>query len=169
MNTDVENESVTTELIQTNLMVTVTHNSKDSDAFNENRQIPMHPNFLNLKDAKRHNITSHSRWFKNKIKLNHLSEEIESINKWKICIVDFGMNIETEINGIRPVIVYKHDNYKFGEDIVVIPITSYDDEKSIDIFDIKLEVNDCDILHHISLIKIRQIKSISKKRLRKDK
>jgi hypothetical protein len=73
----------------------------------------MHPNFLNLKDVKRYNITNHARWFKNKIKLNHLMEEIEPINKRKICIIDFGMNIGTEINGIRPVIVYKSSTYKY--------------------------------------------------------
>jgi uncharacterized protein YifN (PemK superfamily) len=51
----------------------------------------------------------------------------------------------------------------------VIPITSYDEEKSIDTFDIKINIDDCDELHHKSIIKIRQIKSISKKRLRKDR
>ncbi len=113
MDFDVEKETKETELIQTDLSVTVVHEDENADVFSEDWEISMHPNFLNLKDSKRHNITSHSRWFKNKIKLNHLKEGIEAINKRKICIVDFGMNIGTEINGIRPVIVYKASTYKY--------------------------------------------------------
>lgn len=173
MNADVESESKETELIQTDLTVITTHKNEDVDLFNENYQMWMHPNFLNLKDVKRYNITNHARWFKNKIKLNHLMEEIEPINKRKICIIDFGMNIGTEINGIRPVIVYKSSTYKYWEDMIVMPITSFYDEsweeKSQDALDVILEADLENGIDHKSLVKIRQLRCVSKKRLRRDK
>jgi mRNA-degrading endonuclease toxin of MazEF toxin-antitoxin module len=99
--------------------------------------------------------------------MNNKKQELAEINKWKICFVDFWMNVWTEINGRRPAIIYKHNDYKFWEDVIVIPITSYEDEenKSKDTFDVEIEANDINGLTHKSLIKVRQIKCISKKRL----
>ena len=173
MNPDIEQETKETELIPTDLSVIAIHEDENVDDFNESWKVSLHPNFLNFKDVKKHNITSHARRFKNKIKLNHLTEEIEAINKWKICVVDFGMNIGTEINGIRPVIVYKASTYKYGEDMIVIPITSFQDEtgeaKSQDALDIILDADAKNGIDHKSLVKTRQLRCISKKRLRRDK
>lgn len=170
---DLENSTKETELIQTDLSITVNHESDNAQVFNEDWHVSMHPNFLNVRDAKRHNITNHSRWFKNKINLNHMMEEIEPMNKWRICIVDFWMNVGTEINGIRPVIVYKASTYKYWEDMVVIPVTSFEsedgEEKSKDSLDVVLEADVENGIDHKSLVKIRQIRCISKKRLRRDK
>lgn len=137
--------------------------------FQQQYLLDLHNDFITNKESKKHNMNSHSKRFRDKIKINHQKEELVAITKRKIVLIDFWMNIWTEINWIRPAIIYKHDNYRFWEDIVVIPMTSYDEEKAIDTFDIKINTNDCDELHHESIIKIRQIKSISKKRLRKDR
>jgi uncharacterized protein (DUF2252 family) len=48
---------------------------------------------MNSKDDKKHNMNSHTKWFRKKIKLNHLKESTAVINKWKICMVDYGMNV----------------------------------------------------------------------------
>jgi mRNA-degrading endonuclease toxin of MazEF toxin-antitoxin module len=86
-------------------------------------------------------------------------------------MVDYGMNIWTEINWIRPSIIFKSSNAKYGEDVIVIPITSCEwvDYKSIDQFDIELEADENNNLSHKSLIKVRQLRCISKKRLKKKK
>lgn len=83
-------------------------------------------------------------------------------------MVDYGMNIGTEINGIRPSIIFKNSNYKYWEDIIVIPITSYKDEqeKSKDEFDVEIEASRKNWLTNNSLIKIRQLRCVSKKRLK---
>lgn len=163
----------TVKLIETEVAVTATHEDAEIENFVESRKLLLHPNFLNTKDTKKQNMTSHARWFKNKIKINHEKEEIEAINKWKICIVDFGMNVWTEINWQRPVIIYKSSTYKYWEDIIVIPITSfyYDngEEKSLDALDVVLEDDMVSWIDHKSILKIRQIRCVSKKRLKRDK
>ncbi|MDD3646039.1 MAG: type II toxin-antitoxin system PemK/MazF family toxin [Candidatus Gracilibacteria bacterium] len=130
----------------------------------------LHNDFIENKEDKKHNINSHTKWFNKKIKLNHLQDNIEPINKWKVCFIDYGMNIGTEINGIRPSIIFKSSSYKYGEDIIVIPMTSYTDEhfdiKSKDEFDVKIEASEKNGLDNNSLLKIRQIRCISKKRIR---
>jgi len=133
--------------------------------------VDMHEDFIESKEDKKHNMNNHSKRFRDQIKLNHDKESLTEITKRKVVLANFWMNIGTEINGIRPAIVYKHDDYKFWEDIIVIPITSYEGDKvkSIGALDVELNIDDCEGLHHKSLIKVRQIKSISKKRLRHDK
>ena len=88
-------------------------------------------------------------------------------------MVDYGMNIGTEINGVRPSLVFKSSNAKYGEDLIVIPITSYEDglheSKSIDQFDIEIIPNTENNLSHKSLLKLRQIRCISKKRVKSKK
>jgi mRNA-degrading endonuclease toxin of MazEF toxin-antitoxin module len=83
------------------------------------------------------------------------------------------MNVGSEINGTRPAIIYKASSYKYGEDIIVLPITSFEggdgEEKSKDSLDVIFEENKNSGIGHKSLIKIRQIRCVSKKRLKKEK
>lgn len=134
----------------------------------------LHTDFIQSKEDKKHNMNSHSNWFNKKIKINHEEEQLEIINKWKLCMVDFGMNIWTEINGVRPSIIYKSSSSKYGEDIIVLPITSYKDweewdSKSVDEFDIAILPDSSNNLTNRSLIKIRQMRCVSKKRVRPKK
>lgn len=140
--------------------------------FQEAYPIKIKSQFIEKKEEKKHNMNSHAQRFRDKIKLNNEEEVLDEIMKWKIVPVKFWMNIWSEINGIRPAIIYKHDNYRYGEDIIVIPITSYEinedwQYKSKDQFDIEIEWNETNWLKHTSLIKIRQMKCISKKRFQK--
>lgn len=131
----------------------------------------MHVDFLEKREAKKHNISTHSKRMRDKIKINHMPEQLKNINKRKIVKVDFWMNIWTEINGIRPAIIYKASSLKYWEDITVLPITSYknEEQKTVDLLDIPIQENDDNWLKNKSLIKIRQLKSVSKKRFRRNK
>lgn len=135
-------------------------------AFKKGYNTQLHEDFVQKTEEKKHNLANHSKWFTDKIKLNHKFEKDTIISKWKIVLIDFGMNVGTEINGVRPALVYKASHYKYWEDVVVLPITSFDETKSQDVFDIKLDTNLQIWLKKTSLIKTRQIRAISKKRVR---
>ena len=158
-------ENYTKWLLNINIKDLSTDNK--SNIFDINFAHNLHNDYINNREDKKHNIKSNSQRFSDSIKINHKTNENIIINKRKIVSVNFGINIWTEINGVRPAIIYKSSTYKYWEDIIVIPITSYETNKSIDEFDIILEVNEDNWLKNKSIIKIRQMRSISKKRIRK--
>lgn len=159
------------ELINSDLTISLLHSNTECDIFNETYTLDVRPSFLNTSKNKSQNITSHSRWFHNKIKINHMANEFTEINKRKIVLVDFWMNIWSEINWIRPAIIYTASSFKSGWSTVVIPITSLvDDEwkvKKRTVLDIPLPEDQDNWIDHDSLILVSQIKSIDKKRIRK--
>lgn len=156
--------------------VWITELEDNSNLFQKWNNHILHKDFIENRIDKKHNMNSHTKWFNTKIRLNHEKEflpEKSIINKWKICMVDYWMNIWTEINWIRPSIIFKNSNYKYWEDIIVIPITSYkkeqEDIKSVDEFDIEIKSSEENWLDNNSLIKIRQLRCISKKRFKTKK
>lgn len=102
--------------------------SKESQERLSVREYPLqlHEDFIQNTESKKHNLMVHMDWFIKKIKMNHEKENNLIINRWKICSVDYGVNIGTEINGVRPSLVFKISSAKYGEDTIVIPITSYE-------------------------------------------
>ena len=160
-------------LINADLTVSVLHSDPDCENYTETFNTSLTANFIENTDSKKQNITSHSRWLNRKIKLNHLDSEYIEINKWKIVAVNFWTNIWTEFNWIRPAIIYKASTYKFWEDTIVIPITSLMNdnwqEKSRWRLDVNLPEDKTNWIDHDSLLKIAQIRCISKKRLRRDR
>lgn len=148
----------------------ITELENNSNLYQKWNNHNLHEDFIKNKEDKKHNMNSHTKWFNKKIKLNHLQENLQIINKWKICMINYGMNIWTEINGIRPSIIFKNSNYKYWEDITVIPMTSYKEEhkdiKSIDEFDVKIDSSIENWLDNNSIIKIRQLRCVSRKRLK---
>ena len=162
MNNDIKN---------TELGILLNVNNLNEILFQKNYPLKLHDNFIKNKESKKHNMLNHTTWFKWKIKINHQKEIHTIINRWKICMVDYWMNIWTEINWIRPSLVFKSNTYIQWEDIVVIPLTSFKDwsNKSMDTFDIIIEPDGDNNLKQKSLIKIRQIKCISKKRIKRRK
>ncbi|MDQ7008697.1 MAG: type II toxin-antitoxin system PemK/MazF family toxin [Candidatus Gracilibacteria bacterium] len=159
------------DLERINLDISITRKKDFINLFYKSYLENIHKDFIENKEEKKHNINSHSNWFNRKIKLNHQKENIQIINKWKLCMVDYGMNIGTEINGVRPSIIFKSNSYLQGEDVFVIPITSFKDGeiKSIDEFDIELIPDNKNNLKNKSLLKLRQLRCISKKRIRPKK
>jgi mRNA-degrading endonuclease toxin of MazEF toxin-antitoxin module len=114
---------------------------------------------------KKHNLQNHLYWLKEKIRLNQSSEIQKPSTKWSIYYVDYGINVGNEINGVRPSIMYKDSQYTFGEDIIVIPLTSDKPGKSVDIFDVEIIPDRDNRLRNTSYAKLRQIRSVSKKRI----
>ncbi len=121
--------------------------------------------FIVQTEEKKHNLQNHLYWLKEKIRLNQLPEVIKASTKWSIYYVNYGINVWNEINGKRPSIIYKNSAWTFGEDIIVIPLTSEKVDKSIDHFDVRLLPDMSNWLKNPSYIKLRQIRSISKKRI----
>ena len=158
------------DITNVSIDVWITELEDNSNLFQKWNNHILHKDFIENKIYKKHNMNSHTKWFNAKIKLNHLHENIESINKWKICFIDYWMNIWTEINWIRPSIIFKKSNYIYWEDIIVIPMTSYTDKdidiKSKDEFDVEIKATKDNWLINNSLLKIRQIRCVSKKRIR---
>lgn len=161
---------MTSNYKEVSLDIWLTEKTSFTNLYQKSYDNNLHIDFIENKEDKKHNINSHTKWLNTKIKINHLQENISIINKWKICMVDYWMNIWTEINWLRPSIVFKNSKYKYWEDIIVIPITSYKEDqqntKSIDEFDVVIEPSKVNWLDNNSLIKIRQLRCISKKRLK---
>lgn len=158
------------ELKKVNLDIWLTEKESFINLYQKSYENNLHKDFIENKEDKKHNINSHTKWFNKKIKLNHLQDNLQVVNKWKICMVDYWMNVWTEINWIRPSIIFKNTNYKYWEDITVIPITSYkedqEEQKSKDEFDVEIKASEENWLDNNSLIKIRQLRCVSKKRLK---
>ncbi len=156
--------------IHTVLWISLVRDDTSIELSSKKYTLQMHQDFIENIESKKHNFLSHLTWFIKKIKINHEKENNLVINRWKICSVDYGVNIGTEINGVRPSIVFKSSSAKYGEDTIVIPITSYEniapEWKSKDEYDILIEPASDNNLSKPSLIKIRQIRCISKKRIR---
>ncbi len=112
-------------------------------------------------------LENNINWFINKIKfINNIGERKNiKFYKWSVYYVDFWINIWSEINWIRPVLIYKNWYFTQWKDIIVIPFTSLEEEKLIDKFDVVIEKGRDNNLNNNSVLKIRQLKVISKKRL----
>jgi len=81
-----------------NLDISITRKQDYVNLFYKSYLANLHNDFIENKEEKKHNINSHANWFNKKIKLNHQKESIEVINKWKLCMIDYWMNVWTEIN-----------------------------------------------------------------------
>jgi hypothetical protein len=75
-------------------------------------------------NAKEHGFKNHVNGFVDALKQNSTSTEKQIYAKRQIYVVNYGMNTGSEINGNRPSIIYKASHSTFGDDVVVIPLTS---------------------------------------------
>ena len=123
------------------------------------------PEFISETEEKKHNLNNHTLWYKEKIKFNHLAEIKNAWTKRAIYYVNYWINIWSEINGVRPSIIYKSSKSSYGEDTIVIPLTSDKIWKSIDSFDVEILPDSDNGLKVLSHVKIRQIRCVSKKRI----
>jgi len=141
---------------------------------NDWRKIFSHENFLNVgekffqdRDEKKHNFYSHVKWFFKKIKLNTVFRKQFSVKKWEICLVDFWMNIWNEINWHRPALVFSKN--KWVSNVFVIPISSFKEDSFVSKYDLIINWNDENWLKIRSVLKIEQMKIVSKNRFIKNK
>lgn len=87
--------------------------------------------------------------------------------KRHIYVVNYGMNTGSEINGNRPSIIYKASHSTYGDDVIVIPLTSIGKQSQGDTYDILVTKDDENKLYQSSYARLRQIRSVSVKRIGK--
>lgn len=86
---------------------------------------------------------------------------IRIAKRWEIFLVNFGVNIWSEYNKIRPGVVISWNGINKWNTIIVIPLTS----KSKRLFLYDIEINNKQNSYQESVIKTSHIKNIDKKRL----
>lgn len=137
------------------------------DIFSESYKIALWPHFVNSTMIKEHNFKNHVESFLTQLKRNNYPLVKKPFKKWEVYTVNYGMNTGSEVNGERPSILYKWSQNTFGEDVIVIPLTSVVQEKMVDKFDVFVPKDEPNKLYQNSYARIRQIRSVSLKRLGK--
>lgn len=137
------------------------------DVFSESYRIAMRDKFVQNPNPREHGFKNHVHSFVVQLKKNTSPIIKQSFNKWDIRVVSYEMNIGSEINGDRPSIVYKASDSTKWEDIVVIPLTSAAKQQQSDRFDISVPKDDTNKLYQSSYARLRQIRSVSIKRVGK--
>jgi len=133
--------------------------------FSLSRVFPVLKDFVSTNLSKSNNVSYLTKRFFQHIKLDQKYRKELYFSKWTIVFIHFGCNIWTEINWLRPAIVYKRASFTSWWDVIVIPLTSFEENKKLDEFDIIIEPNQENWLKNKSIARLRQIKSISKKRI----
>lgn len=151
--------------INIDLKIIVDNLIDNINIYKKNFTMFVREDFIIKVEEKKHNLQNHLYWLKKKIRLNQTNEKSKSSTKWAIYYIDYWINIWCEINWIRPSIIYKNSHFTSWEDIIVIPLTSDKVNKSIDIFDVEIVPDKQNKLKNKSYIKLRQIRSVSKKRI----
>lgn len=105
-------------------------------------------------------------WFYDKLDL-HFNRQIKwfDLQKWDIFYVNLWKNIWSELNKIRPCIVYSKKFANKWDTVVIIPLRSYKWKINKDLF-IFLESDNENNLELNSIIDISWIRQISKKRIK---
>ena len=143
----------------------------------ESKEIFLEKNFfLNLKEKflkseekKNSSFLNNIFWFIKKLKISDSVKNSYFYDRWMIVYVDFWINIWTEINWKRPAIIFKNKKFLWWEDIFVIPMTSFKEWKFLDSMDIIVEKKSFSWIEKKSILKIRKIRSVSKRRISKYK
>ena len=120
---------------------------------NNDINIPIFSDFLEWFYEK---LNLHFFWIKPRIKFK----------KWEIYFVNLWKNIWTELNKIRPCLIYSKKSFNSINWIVIIPFKSYNWKKIIEKFQIKIEKSHINNLRKSSICDIFHIKYISTKRLK---
>ena len=95
-------------------------------------------------------------------------EHLPYFKRGDIVYVDLGVNVGSEHADIHYAVVYEHNNSKKNKNIVIIPLSSIDDEKKVSPVDLYLGDNVIPWTPGIKTIaKPNQIRSISKMRILK--
>lgn len=106
---------------------------------------------------------------KKRIEINNQPLVDKLFSKYDIHYVDYWMNIWNEVNGKRPSLIFKNNRYKYWYDTIVIPLSSSKKwngkYKKQDNFDIHIIPDNSNHLRKESILKIRQIRTVSKIRI----
>lgn len=135
--------------------------------FNESYRIALRKEFVENKQPKEHGFTNHLHGFLTQLKQNNAPLTKRTFKRFEIYVVNYAMNTGSEVNGSRPSLIYKHSSNTFGEDVTVIPLTSATQQKQSDKFDVFVPKDDSNQLFVNSFARLRQIRSVSIKRIGK--
>ncbi len=106
-------------------------------------------------------------WFTQKLKIHEtkLGPKFHFV-RGEIWHVNFGVNIGSEFNYMRPALIYQNSELSGSDTIMVIPITKFHDQKKLPEHDIYLEkwIGSLDMN---SILRIWSMRSISKRRIGK--
>jgi mRNA-degrading endonuclease toxin of MazEF toxin-antitoxin module len=111
-------------------------------------------------------ISDFLEWFYEKLNLNFSKKEPDlKLNKWEIYFVNLWKNIWSELNKIRPCIIYSWRRFNGWNTIIIIPLKSYKWKinNSINLFIKATKENNLKLDSVVDLLSIRQV---SKKRVR---
>jgi mRNA-degrading endonuclease toxin of MazEF toxin-antitoxin module len=125
------------------------------------------PKFVENGSPKEHGFKNHVKGFVDALQQNSSPAEKQRYVKRHVYVVNYGMNTGSEINGNRPSIIYKASHSTFGDDVVVIPLTSIGKQSQADSYDILVTKDDENKLYQSSYARLRQIRSVSVKRIGK--
>ena len=135
------------------------------ELFGESFNVKLLPDFVANTQPKEHGFKNHLHGFVQALKQNASPAQKQSYAKRQIYVVSYGMNTGSEINGDRPSIIFKASQSTFGDDVVVIPLTSAQAQKQPDKFDIPVPKDAANKLFQNSYARLRQIRSVSVKRV----
>ncbi len=137
------------------------------DVFSKSYKIAMRKEFVDNTNLKDHWFENHVMWFLTQLKTNCKPLVTQPFEKRQIYTINFGMNIGSEINGFRPSLIYKASHNTLWEDVLAIPLTSALREKQSDKFDVFIPKNEKNNLYQNSYARLRQLRSVSVKRIGK--
>lgn len=137
------------------------------ELFGENFTLKLLPKFVENSSPKEHGFKNHVKGFVDALQQNSSPAEKQRYVKWHVYVVNYGMNTGSEINGNRPSIIYKASHSTFGDDVVVVPLTSMGKQSQADAYDILVTKDDENKLYQSSYARLRQIRSVSVKRIGK--
>jgi len=107
-------------------------------------------------------------WFSEKLYIHFISKNENKklkFNKWDIYFVNLWKNIWTELNKNRPCIIYSDFYFNNWNDLIVIPIKWYNKSKYNKKIHIFLSKDIFTFLYKNSLVDLKSIRQISKKRI----
>lgn len=107
-------------------------------------------------------------WFQQKWKIHESKNFPKKVKQWDIYWVNFGVNIGSEFNFVRPAIVISRtdENQKMNN-VLVVPLTTFKPHKKYNSFDIVLDTKEVGKIQEKSIAKIKHLRDVSKKRLSK--
>ncbi len=138
-----------------------------NSVFSESYRIALRDKFVENKNPKEHGFKNHLEGFVFQLKQNSKELVKQAYSKRQIYVVSYGMNTGSEINGDRPSLIYKASDSTLGEDVIVIPLTSAFLQKQSDKYDIFVPKDKANNLFQNSYARLRQIRSVSIKRVGK--
>jgi len=141
--------------------------SEWKNTFLESYKIALREDFVTNNSPKEHNFLNHVTSFLMMLKRNSYPLVKKPFKKREIVVVSFWLNVGSEVSFERPCLIYKDSKSTLWEDVIVIPLTTATIDKKQDAFDVYVPKDTKNCLYANSWARLRQLRSVSIKRLGK--